>query len=419
MKKLLCVLLFTAMAVSFSSCSADNASPTTTTIISVSETTSTSITESVTENEVTHDETNKGFVFYDYTGEEVDTENVSCYTLNYAMGWQAFGGETLHKIDNTTVINSMAVTDVYSEYSVFPTRDGYGANYCKGGYSLVSAEDAFKGISVKGILHNNGTNWILKIIREETDEYFYDISLGGTLKQEEAEINSTITAGGQTFNVQPMEIIIRNADEFDEIENLDINSVYVAELTLEVISFSAYAQDAADSPATLLTAVTFLKNVNFFEELSQGEFESSDIDLINYTGDRIVDKIDFEIFEKFFYGKWIDRSGTAPEDVELYYSGNTFSLGYYNLVDIYADENSAYLVITVVGETTIYVIDFDAPNTMYEYYETNHGGRPKNQPDFIYTKTSVSEEDSLGFFGILKQHYVDDIPVDVLASDIL
>ena len=267
MKKLLCVLLFTTIVVSFSSCSADNAAPTTTTTISVSETTSASITETVTENEAVPENTNEGFVFYDCTGEAVDTENVSGYTLNYAMGWQAFSSETLHKIDNTTIINGMAVTDVYSEYSVFPTLDGYGVNYCEGGYSLVSAEDAFEGISVKGILQNNGTNWILKIIKEENDEYFYDISVGGTLKLEEAETNSTATIGDQSFNVQPMKIIIRNADEFDEINALDVNSVYMADLTLEAISFNVYAQDAADSPATLLTAVTFLRNVNIIEIL--------------------------------------------------------------------------------------------------------------------------------------------------------
>lgn len=265
------IILLVALISALSSCSTNKATnisaPTTTTTISVSETTSASITETVTENEAAPESTTESFVFYDYTGEAVDTGNVSGYTLNYAMGWQAFGGEALFKIDNTTIINDMAVTDVYSEYSVFPTLDGYGVNYCEGGYSLVSAEDAFEGISVKGILQSNGTNWILRIIREETDEYFFDISVGGTLKLEEAETNSTATIGEQSFNVQPMGIIIRNADEFDEINALDVNSVYMADLTLEAISFNAYAQDADDSPATLLTSVTFLRNVNIIEIL--------------------------------------------------------------------------------------------------------------------------------------------------------
>lgn len=263
------IILLVALITALSSCStnkATNISAPTTTTNSSSETTA-SITETVIENEAVSEKTNEGFVFCDYTGEAVDTENVSGYTLNYAMGWQTFGGEALCKIDNTTIINGMAVTDVYSEYSVFPTLDGYGVNYCEGGYSLVSAEDAFEGVSVKGILQSNGTNWILKIIREESDEYFYDISVGGILKLEESEMNSTITVGEQEFNVQPMEIIIRNADEFDEIKSLDENSVYIADLTLEAISFNAYAQDAADSPATLLTTVSYLKSVDSLEIL--------------------------------------------------------------------------------------------------------------------------------------------------------
>lgn len=271
MKRIKHYLMLVTLIVTLSSCSTDKASNTATSTItttnSASETTTASITEAVTESEISSENTNGGFVFYDYTGETVDTENVLSYTLNYAMGWQAFGGETLHKIGNTTIINGMAVTDVYSEYSVFPTRDGYGVNYCAGGYSLVSAEDAFEGIAVKGVLQSNGTNWNLKIIKEESDEYLFDISVGGSLKIEESETNSTITIGEQTFNVQPMEIIIRNADEFDEIKNLDANSVYMAELTLEAISFNAYAQDAADSPATLLTTVSYLKSIESLEIL--------------------------------------------------------------------------------------------------------------------------------------------------------
>lgn len=176
---------------------------------------------------------------------------------------------------------------------------------------------------------------------------------------------------------------------------------------------------AAISESTESSDTTVHQHNHLSHNETKAEQDSSNGDLVNYMGECIVDKNDFEIFEKYFYGKWIDESGTAPENVELYYSGSTFSLGFYTLSDIYTDENSAYLVTTVVGETTIYVIDFDAPETMYEYYETNHGGRPKNQPDFIYTKTSVSEEDSLGFFGILKLHYVDDIPIEVLTGNTL
>lgn len=409
MKKTLWGLMFTAMAISLSSCNADVA-------ISSPEETTAVITETV---DMSSEVISEGFVFYDYTGEAVDGENVSEYTLNYAMGWQAFGGENLHRIDNTTVVNSMAVTDVYSEYSVFPTRDGYGVNYSEGGYTLVSADDPFSGVKVKGILKNSGSNWILKIIREESDEYFFDISVGGTLKLEEAEVNSTMTVGGQTFYVQPMDIIIRNADEFDEFGSLDVNSVYMTDLILGAISFNAYAQDAADSPATLLSAATFLKKVEFLEELPQDEPTTSNSNLINYTGESVVDENDFKIFEEYFYGNWIDESDSAPDNVELYYSGDSFSLGLHSLIDIYADENNAYLVTMLSGETTIYAVDFDTPDTMYEYSETNHGGRPKDEPDFIYTKTPAAEEDYLGFFGILKLNYVDNIPIEVLTGNTL
>lgn len=149
------------------------------------------------------------------------------------------------------------------------------------------------------------------------------------------------------------------------------------------------------------------------------EQSSPNSDIINYTGDCIVDENDFEIFEKYFYGSWVDESGAAPDNIELSYSGSTFSLGFNTLKDIYCDEISAYLVTTVLGETTVYMIDFDFPEIMYEYCETNHGGIPKNQPDFTYSKKTAVEEDSLAFFGILKLHYVDKIPIEVLTGNII
>lgn len=138
---------------------------------------------------------------------------------------------------------------------------------------------------------------------------------------------------------------------------------------------------------------------------------------ILYNGARVVDSEDFEVFEKYFYGNWVDESGTAPEAVELYYSGNTFSFGFCTLTDIYTDENSAYLAIELSGETTIYVVDFNEPEIMKEYAEANHGGRAKNNPDFTYAKKSADEDDSLGFFGILKLHYVDNIPLDAVMGN--
>lgn len=268
MKRIIHYLTLTTLALALSSCSVNEKNDTavsalTTTFLS-SETTA-STTETVTENEMSSKNTNNGFVFYDYTGEMADNQNVSSYTLDYAIGWQAFDESTLCKIDNKTTINGMAITDVYSEYSVFQAIDGYVVNYSEGGYSLVSEKDAFEGVNVKSILKNNGTDWILKIIKEDADEYFFDISVGGSFKAEETKANSIVSVGEQIFNVQPMEIIIRNADEFVQIKNLDANSVYMAELTLEAIVFNAYAQDAADSPATHLTTVAYLKSVETVE----------------------------------------------------------------------------------------------------------------------------------------------------------
>lgn len=142
-------------------------------------------------------------------------------------------------------------------------------------------------------------------------------------------------------------------------------------------------------------------------------------ELVYYSGDGVVDSADFDLFEEYFYGTWVDESGTAPNDIEFSYSGDTFSMGFYSLLDIYADSDRAYLAMTVVGETTIYAIDLHSPETMYEYYEANHGGRQRAYPDFSYTKTPVEEEESLGFFGILKLCYADKIPEEILIGNTL
>ncbi len=147
--------------------------------------------------------------------------------------------------------------------------------------------------------------------------------------------------------------------------------------------------------------------------------ETAEGDLVVYNGDRVVDKTDFEIFEKHFYGIWSDETKVVPNDVKMCYSGDTFSVGFYNLVDIYTESGWAYLVIEISGETTIYAIDTSNPNVMYEYYEANHGGRNRNTPDFTYKKTEATESSSLGFFGILKLRYADGIPDEVLLGNTL
>lgn len=186
------------------------------------------------------------------------------------------------------------------------------------------------------------------------------------------------------------------------------------------ISLSSCGLDKATDTAILSSETTTAVTT---EAVTESEI-SSDVTnngfvFYDYTGEGMVDESDFEIFEEFFYGKWIDESYSAPDDIELYYSGGTFSLGFYTLIDIYTDDKSAYLVTASSGETTIYAIDFDVPDTMYEYSETNHGGRPKDEPDFIYTKTPASEGAYLGFFGILKLNYVDNIPIEALTGNTL
>ncbi|MCM1419691.1 MAG: hypothetical protein NC084_13355 [Bacteroides sp.] len=142
-------------------------------------------------------------------------------------------------------------------------------------------------------------------------------------------------------------------------------------------------------------------------------------ELVLYDGDRVVDGADFEIFEKYFYGVWVDESGIAPCDLDLTYSGRTFDMGFYGLMDIYTDSERAYRAINAVGETDIYVVDLRSPETLYEYNETNHGGRERAYPDFTYTRIAAEEDGSLGFFGILKLILADQIPAGALTGTVL
>ncbi len=180
--------------------------------------------------------------------------------------------------------------------------------------------------------------------------------------------------------------------------------------SIEIIGNAISEQVTAPAETTAATKETTEENV-------KAQQSAAGSDIINYTGESIVDEKDFEVFEKYFYGSWVDESGAAPENPEFYYSGSTFSLGFYTLNDIYCDESCAYLVTTIMGETTVYVIDTQSPEIMYEYCETNHGGIPKNQPDFTYSKKPAEEKEYLGFFGILKLIYVDKIPAEALTGN--
>ncbi len=170
---------------------------------------------------------------------------------------------------------------------------------------------------------------------------------------------------------------------------------------------------------TAVTSLSDTENTTIAESSIFTDEKISEIELISYNGNSVVDKTDFEFFEKYFYGVWFDEKGIAPNNIEMCYSGDTFNVGFYRLVDIYVESDRAYLVIDISGETTIYTIDTNTPETMYEYYETNHGGRNRAEPDFIYKKTEVIDDGSLGFFGILKLYYVNKIPNEILMGNTL
>lgn len=202
------------------------------------------------------------------------------------------------------------------------------------------------------------------------------------------------------------------SDGGNTAETTEATTTTAAETTTATENIETTISEQGTAPAE-----TTAETKEGTEEATEEKQTTADGDIINYTGESIVDEKDFEVFEKYFYGSWVDESGAAPESPELYYSGNTFSLGFYTLNDIYCDDSCAYLVTTIMGETTVYMIDKQSPEIMYEYCETNHGGIPKNQPDFTYTKTPAEEKEYLGYFGILRLNYVDKIPVEALTGN--
>lgn len=179
----------------------------------------------------------------------------------------------------------------------------------------------------------------------------------------------------------------------------------------------------------VLTINTGCSNHNNEPSLSTNESESisvetvensepENIDRLQYFGDRVIDENDFKVFEQYFCGKWVDERWEDPEELILCYSDSSFRF-YRNLLDIYTESGWAYLVYTEVGEQNIYAIDLNKPDTMYVYCETNHGGVPRNNPYYICTKENLDEDGSLGYFGILKLHFIDKIPMDLLYGNVL
>lgn len=197
------------------------------------------------------------FIHFDLTGAEAETDDLSSYTLKYALGWKPFDKE-LTRIDDFSVINGLMVTYCYSEYNVSTFSDGsYTVNCCKSGYSLYNAGDYFGGIEVEGIAQKRDGITVINIIKKEADQYFYDVSACTDTRKALLEEKTIMTLDGIEYSVQPQEIILRNAEDFPEISAIGEEPTLVS-LTLENISFTAYAQDAADSSASVSVAEAFV-----------------------------------------------------------------------------------------------------------------------------------------------------------------
>lgn len=145
---------------------------------------------------------------------------------------------------------------------------------------------------------------------------------------------------------------------------------------------------------------------------------NKDNTIISYDGDHIVSDEDFAIFEKYFLGHWIDKSQKAPQDLYFdYYSPNMFLFEYNQLLDIYTNEEYAFLVITQSGEVSIFVVAKNAPSIMFQYDETNHNNKIWGNYDFSYEKKeSIKPDDHLSFFGVIKLEVKHNIPCDLIEE---
>ncbi|MCM1335742.1 MAG: hypothetical protein NC237_11900, partial [Eubacterium sp.] len=140
--------------------------------------------------------------------------------------------------------------------------------------------------------------------------------------------------------------------------------------------------------------------------------------LVAYHGDGVVDEGDFEVFDAYFYGTWLDETGGDPIDLAFYDSGTTFSVGYYGLLDIYTEDDLACLAMLSAGVTAVYVVDTRSPETMLRYEEADYDGRERDKPDHVYTKAPAEEREDgfLGFFGIYRLICAERIPAEVLLG---
>ena len=146
------------------------------------------------------------------------------------------------------------------------------------------------------------------------------------------------------------------------------------------------------------------------------EYETEE--LIGYTGNNMLTEDSFDVFEKYFYGKWTDDNGIR--DLTFDYSTNSeYDFDFWNgkLFDIHADENYAYLytygtVKTGTGEeqgSHLYLVDINEGYTLYRY-DLPELDRAVPAEGFAasFTKTDekITETDSLGFFGLNRVLYL-------------
>lgn len=208
----------------------------------------------------------EGFVFRDLTGEAVDTSLVSGYTLSYAVCWQPSSG--LIRIDNTCTINGLAVSAVSSSYCILTTDKGVNSVNCNGGqYYLGSAEDPFGAFSAECVLYkqSGGSDWYLRLIKKDGDEYLYYPTVYSGRAEKEAEEKMTVEADGETFSVQPIEILLTNPDDFD-ILNEAGSAPFKAELLIDNINIHSYAQATAYDDATMLYAGAYVREISLKNE---------------------------------------------------------------------------------------------------------------------------------------------------------
>lgn len=146
------------------------------------------------------------------------------------------------------------------------------------------------------------------------------------------------------------------------------------------------------------------------------EYETEE--LISYIGNNMLTDESFDVFEKYFYGKWTDDNGIR--DLTFDYSTNSeYDFDFWNgkLFDIHTDDNYAYMytygtVKTGTGEEQgahLYLVDIGEGYTLYRYDLPDlDRAVPVEGFAATFTKTDekITEGNKLGFFGLNRVLYL-------------